>query len=173
MLTITGTLAFALILLTGPYRTVQRRWRTLAPPFIPLRSHANISVLALVAVLVHAGLKVGSLGANLTWVAFAMFVTAFISGLYGFYMTSAPSRRRSWLTFHRRWTVVFYGAIAWHVVSESVGLAAIVLILGGALFWRYRAHANVRLAALRWPFRRKPKRAPATGARSDGSGPAG
>jgi hypothetical protein len=157
MLTITGTVAFALILLTGPYRTVQRRWRTLAPPFIPVRAHANISVLALVAVLLHAGLKLGSIGASLTWLAFLMFVAAFGSGLYGFYMTSAPSRRRAWLTFHRRWTTVFYAVIAWHVLTESLGLSAIVLVLGGALFWRHRTHANMRLAALNWPFRRKPR----------------
>ena len=164
MLTITGTLAFALMLLAGPYRTVQRRWRALSPPLIPVRAHANISVLALVAVLVHAGVKIGSISANLTWAAFAMFVAAFVSGLYGLYMTSIPSRRRSWLTFHRRWTTVFYAAIAWHILSQSLGLAAIALIIGGALFWRYRTHANERLAALKWPFHRKRRRARATDA---------
>ena len=80
MLTITGAIAFALILLASPYRTVQRRWRTLAPPLIPVWAHANISVLALVAVLLHAGLKLGSIGAELTWLATLMFVAAFVSG---------------------------------------------------------------------------------------------
>lgn len=163
MLTITGTLAFALILLSGPYRTVQRRWRTLSPPLIPVWAHANISVLALVAVLVHGGVKIGGVGPNLTWAAFAMFVTAFVSGLYGLYMTSVPSRRRSWLTFHRRWTSVFYGAIAWHVLSQSLGLSVIALVVGGALFWRYRTHANKHLAVLNWPFHRKRRRARVTG----------
>ncbi len=165
MLTVTGTLAFALILLAGPYRTVQRRWRKLTLPLIPVWAHANISVLALVSVLVHAGLKIGSIGADLTWAALAMFIFAFASGLYGLYMTSVASRRRAWLRFHRRWTTVFYVAIGWHVLTKGVGLSAIVLVLGSALFWRYRAHASGRLATLRWPFHRKSKRAGVTGAR--------
>ncbi len=159
MLTITGAIAFALILLASPYRTVQRRWRTLAPPLIPVWAHANISVLALVAVLLHAGLKLGSIGAELTWLATLMFVAAFVSGLYGLYMTSVPSRRRKWLTFHRRWTTVFYAVIAWHVLTATFGLPALLVVLGSALFWRYRTGANMRLAALNWPFRRKRRRA--------------
>lgn len=148
-------------------RSLPRRAATLAPPFIAVRAHANISVSALVAVLVHASLKLGSIGADLTWLAFAMTNIANASGLY---MTLTPSRRRAWLTFHRRWTTVFYAAIVWHFVSKSLGLVGVFRVLGGALVWRYRKPANERLATLDWPFRRKSRRAGETGALGDRTG---
>jgi hypothetical protein len=160
MLTITGTLAVALILLVGPYRTLQRRWRGLAPPFLPVWVHSNLASAALVIVVLHL-VGVGAPGLSVAWLGAALFVVAFGSGLYGLYLAARPSRRRSWVRFHRRLNWVFYGAIVPHILTEGLGVPLLVIAVAGVAFWQRRGEANAYLVRrLNWPFHRARRGAP-------------
>lgn len=155
MLTITGTLAVALILLVGPYRTVQRRWPHLARPFLSAWVHSNLASAALVIVVLHL-VGAGAPALNVTWLAVLLFFIAFASGLYGLYVASTPSRRRSWVRFHRRLNWAFYAAIVPHIFGKGLGIPLIVILAAALVFWRYRREANTYLRwRLNWPFHRR------------------
>ena len=160
MLTITGTIAVGLILLVGPYRTLQLRWRWLAPPFLLVWVHSNLATIALGLVLLHL-VFAGFPKASLTWLAATLFFVAFGSGLYGLYRASTPSRRRGWMRFHRRLNWVFYLVLLPHLWAEALGIPLLVLTVAAIAFWQLRSGANTRLLHLRWPFH-KGRRSPST-----------
>ena len=164
MVTITGVIATALLLLAGPYRYLQQRWPLLSRPLLPDWVHANLATAALVAILVHSALRLHKLSLNLEWLAVVFYLVSFGTGIYGLYMAAERARRRRWLRFHGWWSFVVYAAIALHVVTESVGPEGVLLVLGVWLFWRYRSAANARLLRLTWPFHKGRR-----GARTAGS----
>lgn len=114
--------------------------------------HANLASAALVIVALHLA-GAGAPGLSLTWLAAALFLVAFGSGLYGLYIASRPSRRRSWVRFHRRLNWVFYVALLPHIFTEGLGIPLIALAVGSLAFWGRRSEANAYLRRrLRWPF---------------------
>ena len=89
-----------------------------------------------------------------------LFFVAFSSGLYGLYLASAPSRRRSWVRHHRRPNWVLYLPLLPHVWAEGLGLPLLVLSAATIAFWRRRSQINTRFLCLNWPFHkgRRPPR---------------
>ncbi len=182
MLTITGLIAVILVFLSGPYRTLQkgrvrvwdgsvmgrqvwdgtiagRRWagkrvggKSWGSP-ISVYTHANVSLAAQAAVLLHV-LLAGGVGLGLTWIGTWLFVASFSSGLYGFYLTKKPAARRTWLRFHRWLTLAFYVSIVPHVVSAGVlGRGVVGLIAFALLLWQDRPAVARVLACWTRPFR--------------------
>ena len=100
---ITGLLALALVFWSGPYQTLQIRRPDLWGHRLSTRAHSNVSLAALVAVVVHVG---PSLGVSLTWVGTWLFLVAVGSGLYGLYRATG-SRRAGWLRWQRLFAYAF------------------------------------------------------------------
>ena len=116
-------------------------------------AHANVSTLALLLVALHLLINF-DLGAGLPYIASVLFGAAFVSGLFGLFMTRTPTRRRRWLWFHRRLTVVFYLAIIPHIFTEGVlGIGVLALLAFGGVLWRWRPQVAEYLNRLGWPFR--------------------
>lgn len=149
MLTVTGLIAVFLVLLSGPYDTLQRRWSSTWGPRVPVWAHGNISVAAAVAVFVHIAPKLGKLGPGYTWIATALFAVSVLSGLY--VATGLPSRAR-WLRVHRPITYAFYLTVLPHVVGELLGWGMIGAVATGWALWNWRKQVRERLSRTAWPF---------------------
>lgn len=191
MVSILGLIAVIFIFLAGPYRTFQkgrsRTWRGDVRgrrvwrgeswggrvwgggayrwgPIMSVFSHANVSSAAMLLVGLHVLVNF-EIGVGLTYIATLIFGVAFLSGLFGFFFTRTLARRRRWLWFHRRLTVVFYATIVFHVVTKGVlGLTVIGLLAFGWVLWKRRAPLASRLARWNWPFHsRRPPRVPPRG----------
>lgn len=160
MAELSGVFALVLIFLSGPYRTLQKRFRPGWGPVLSVWAHGNVSLAAAVAVFVHL-LLAGELELSLepssidglTWIATVLFATSVFSGLFGLYVATGPTARRRWLTFHRGLTSVFYLAVIPHVVSEGVirwPVFALLLAAWGISAGRRRMPPT--LSRLRWPL---------------------
>ena len=99
MQALTGVLALFLIFLSGPYRTLQKRWRLTWGPVISVWAHSNISLAALAAVFLHIVPKLLKLKPSLIWISTGLFLVSFVSGIIGLYLATSPSARRRWLSF--------------------------------------------------------------------------
>lgn len=186
MVSILGLIAVIFIFLAGPYRTFQKgrsktpqgevRGRALPGsdrwggriwgggasrwgPVMSVFSHANVSSAAMLFVGIHV-LANFQIGVGLTYVATLIFGLSFLSGLFGFFLTRTPTRRRRWLWFHRRLTVLFYATIIFHVITKgALGLSAIGLLAFAWVLWKRRAPLARLLARWNWPFHhRRPPR---------------
>jgi hypothetical protein len=124
-------------------------------------SPANVSSAAMLFVGIHVVANF-VVGVGLTYIATAIFGLSFVSGLFGFFFTRTPNRRRHWLWFHRRLTVLFYATILFHVVTKGAfGLTVIGLLAFAWILWRRRKPLALLLARWSWPFRRRqPPRSP-------------
>lgn len=183
MVSILGLIAVIFIFLAGPYRTFQKgrsktwhgevRGRSMPGndhwggrvwgggaerwgPVMSVFSHANVSIAAMLFVGIHV-LANFQIGVGLTYIATLIFGLSFLSGLFGFFFTRTPSRRRRWLWFHRRLTVLFYATIVFHVVTKgALGLSAIGLLAFAWVLWKRRAPLALLLARWNWPFHHPP-----------------
>lgn len=193
MVSVLGLIAVIFIFLAGPYRTFQKgrsttwhgvvrgrrvwgndrwggrlwgggadRWG----PILSVFSHANVSSAAMLFVGIHVLVNF-QIGVGLTYVATLIFALSFLSGLIGFVFTRTPARRRRWLWFHRRLTVIFYATILFHVVTKGVfGLSVIGLLAFAWVLWKRRTPLAHLLARWNWPFhRRRPPPLPQRGPR--------
>lgn len=151
MLTTTGLVSLALLFVAGPYLILEKRWPGVWRP-LPVWAHANVSLAAVAVVLLHVALKSNKFGISLTWGASVLLVLVTVSGLYGLQVASAGDRRRRWLRFQRWLVYIFYAAIAWHIVVESIGFAFIAVVAGGWVMWRWRELIRRRLVRMGWPY---------------------
>ena len=154
MLATTGLISLVLLFVAGPYLILEKRWPRVWPP-LPVWAHANVSLAAVVVVLLHVALKSNKFGLSLTWVATGLLVLVTLSGLYGLQVASSGVRRQRWLKYQRWLVYVFYAVIAWHIVSESIGFALIVVVAGGWAMWHWRDLIRRRLIRVDWPYSRR------------------
>ncbi len=145
---ITGLLALALVFWSGPYHTLQIRRPDLWGHRLSTRAHSNVSLAALVAVVVHVG---PSLGVSLTWVGTWLFLVAVGSGLYGLYRATG-SRREGWLRWQRLFAYAFYAGIAPHVVGSLFGWVIIPGAIMAWAIWRWRPEQRKQLSKGSWPL---------------------
>ena len=144
-------LALALVFWSGPYHTLQIRWPEVWGNRLSTRAHSNVSLAALVAVVVHVG---PSLGASLTWIGTWLFVVAVVSGLYGLFKTTG-TRRVGWLRWQRIFAYAFYIGIAPHVVGSLLGWAIVPAMAMAWATWRWRHQLGEQLTRASWPLSRQ------------------
>lgn len=159
---LTGLLALALVFLSGPYRTIQKKWRPSWGPVLSVWAHGNVSLAASLAVFLHVVI-VGELeilpvepSADpplLTYVATGLFLASLESGLFGLYVAKAAKARQKWLRFHRKLTTVFYLALLPHVFTEGIiQWPVFLLLLTAWATFAWRGRLRDALARLTWPL---------------------
>ena len=145
---ITGLVALALVFWSGPYHTLQIRWPEIWGQRLTTRAHSNVSLAALLAVVVHVG---PSLGVSLTWIGTWLFLVAVGSGLYGLYRATG-TRRAGWLRRQRIFAYAFYAGIAPHVIGSLFGWIIIPGMVMAWAIWRWRSQQRARLNKASWPL---------------------
>lgn len=159
---LTGLLALALVFLSGPYRTIQKKWRRSWGPVLSVWAHGNVSLAASVAVFLHVVI-VGELEILpvepsvdpplLTYVATGLFLASLGSGVFGLYVATAAKARQKWLRFHRKLTTVFYFALVPHVFTEGIiQWPVFLLLLTAWATFAWRSQLRDALARLTWPI---------------------
>ena len=141
-------LALALVFWSGPYHTLQIRWPDLWGHRLSTKAHSNVSLAALVAVVIHVG---PSLGVSVTWIGTWLFVVAVISGLYGLYRATG-ARRVGWLRWQRIFAYAFYVGIAPHVVGSLFGWVIIPAVVMTWAIWHWREQLRQQLTRASWPL---------------------
>lgn len=161
---LTGVLAVTLVFLSGPYRTIQKRWPRMWGPVLSVWAHGNVSLAATVAVFIHL-LVVGELELEifpvepsldpplLTYIATILFATSLGSGFFGLYVATAPQARQRWLNFHRNLTSVFYLSLLPHILTEGVIQWPVFLLLVASwAIFAARPQLPDVLARANWPL---------------------
>ncbi len=164
---LTGVLAVILVFLSGPYRTIQKRWPRMWGPVLSVWAHGNVSLAAAIAVFAHV-MVVGEFELEifpvepsvdpplLDYIATTLFTGSLGSGFFGLYVATVPRARQRWLSFHRSLTSVFYLSLLPHIFTEGIiQWPVFLLLLAAWAMFAGRSQMIGGLARAGWPLAAK------------------